>query len=359
MLNQQNYPRRFGTEITNTLNNLYETHLNYLIKSEKDNDFLTQLNLISPSFISIFNSEISKNPQFSEKNQYFLHNELRNSKNFLVINSNLEKEYIYEIIINLLKDEKINSLNYSLNFFELQDINIINEKHRAVLIEWLSNSSSKWLPNDETLFLSISIIDRYITKKKITLEKFQLIGIASYLIASKYEHNNIQILDDLVISCKNIYTHKDIIKMEYDILSTLNFDICFISSYKFLAFFYFFCEFNNKKLFYLSQLILEICTLNTEIMTISQSKRAVCSLLIAKKCLQIETRNDNDLLNISNITDFEIREIQKKIILFLNFIIRRDKTNFILEKFSHYKYMKVSDVFIRRKEMECNTLLCY
>ena len=359
MLNQQNYPRKFGIEITNTFNNFYEANLNSLIKSEKDNDFVTRINIISPSFISIFNSEISKNPQFSEKNQYFLHNEFRNKENFLIVNLNLEREYLHEIIVNMLKDEQINSVDYSVSFFKLQDINIINEKHRRVLIEWLSNSSAKWQPNDETLFHSINIIDRYITKKKITLEKFQLVGIASYFIAAKYEHMNIQFLDDLVISCKNIYSHKDIIKMEYEILSSLNFDICFISSYKFLAYFYFFGEFNNKKLFYLSQLILEICTLSIEIMAVSQSKRAVCSLLIAKKCLQIQAGNDENLLNISNISDFEIKEIQKKIILFLNFIITRDKTNFILEKFSHYKYMKVSDVFIRKKETECDPLFYY
>ena len=359
MLYQQNYSRKFGTEITNTFNNIYESHLNNLTRSEKDNDFLTRLNIISPSFISIFNSEISKNPQFSEKNKYFLHNDVRKTQNFLIINFNYEREYLQEIITNMLKDEKLNSVNYSLNFFGLQDINIINEKHRGVLIEWLSNSSAKWQQNDETLFLSINIIDKYITKKKISLEKFQLIGIASYFIAAKYEHMSIQFLDDLVISCKNIYTHKDIIKMEYDILSTLNFDICFISSYKFLAYFYFFGKFKNNKLFYLSQLILEICSLNIEIMSISQSKLALCSLLIAKKCLQIHTESDDNLLNIINITDFEVKEIQKKIILFLNFIIRRDKTNFILEKFSHYKYMKVSDVFIRKKETEYNSLLCY
>ena len=258
----------------------------------------------------------------------------------------------------MLTDEKVNSLDYSSNFFKKQDLNNINEKHRGVLIDWLSHSSANWEPSDETFFLSINIIDRYISKKKISLEKFQLLGIASYFIASKFEYMNLQILDELVSSCKNLYTANNIIEMEYDILTTLNFDICFISSYKFLFYFYIFGEFNNIKLFYLSQLILEICCLNIEIMNFSQSKRAICSLLIAKKCLEIKTGNENNILNLCKMDEFEIKEIQKKIVLFLNFIIKRDKQSLILEKFTRYKYMKVTDVFIRNY-VKSQSWLCY
>ena len=56
--------------------------------------------------------------------------------------------------------------------------------------------------------------------------------------------------------------------------------------------------------------------------------------------------------------EFEIKEIQKKIVLFLNFIIKRDKQSLILEKFTRYKYMKVTDVFIR-KNVKSQSWLCY
>lgn len=369
---EENSSRTFGKEISNTYNNIYNTNINSLIKSEKE---LLNQTKKSPTYYSYINSNYSINLESSNKKQLLFSNsnrtEIQNKNNiftFKLPNDDIKnsdnltqdelKEYLNEIIINMLTDEKINSLNYSYDFFNKQDSNNINEKHRGVLIDWLSHSSANWEPNDETLFLSINIIDRYISKKKISLEKFQLLGITSYFIASKFEYMNLQILDELVLSCKNLFTANNIIEMEHDILTTLNFDICFISSYKFLYYFYIFGEFNNSKLFYLSQLILEICCLNIEIMTFSQSKRAICSLLIAKKCLQIKTGNENNIINLCKMNECEIKEIQKKIVLFLNFIIRRDKECLILEKFTRYKYMKVTDVFIR-KNVKSQDWLCY
>ena len=47
-------------------------------------------------------------------------------------------------------DEKINLPNYSNDIFKIQDKRNINEKHRAVVIEWLSYMFSL---SNETLFI--------------------------------------------------------------------------------------------------------------------------------------------------------------------------------------------------------------
>jgi cyclin B len=39
----------------------------------------------------------------------------------------------------------------------------------------------------ETLFLSIFILDKYIEKIQVSRDNFQLVGIASMLLAAKYE----------------------------------------------------------------------------------------------------------------------------------------------------------------------------
>ena len=126
-------------------------------------------------------------------------------------------------------------------------------------------------------------MDRYISKKKIELNNYQLVGISSYLIASKYEDTNSPSVDDLIYISKNIYTHNDIIEMERDILSVLNFDIFTVSSYQFFSFFYLASNLDNKILFCLGHLILELCLLNIDIMSYDSSQLAIASLLIAKK----------------------------------------------------------------------------
>lgn len=271
---------------------------------------------------------------------------------------NIKKEFFAEILIGLKKDEKINIPNYSSNIFSLQNDREINEKHRAVVIEWLSYMVNYYSQSNETLFMSINIMDRYITKKKISLNKYQLLGISSYLIASKYEDTNSPMINELIYISKNIYTHEDITSMEKDILTTLNFDIISVSSYQFFSFFYLITNINNKILFYLGHLILEICLLNIDIMSFNQSLIAIGALLIAKKSLQIKG-NLSEIKTFYNYSENDIKEIQKKIVIFLNKIVYSDKNCLIMDKFEKNKYLNVSYIFKCVNKCNMYNKICY
>ena len=271
---------------------------------------------------------------------------------------NIKKEFLKEILISLKKDEKINIPSYSSNIFKCQNCLEINEKHRAVVIEWLSYIVCYFSQSNETLFISINIMDRYISQKKITLDKYQLVAISSYLIASKYEDTNSPLIDDLIFVSKNIYSQNDIITMEKDILITLNFDIFSVSSYQFFSFFYLISDLNNKILFCLGHLILELCLLNIDIMSSQPSLIAIGALLIAKKSLEI--KNKLSIIKLfNNYNDNDIKEIQKKIVLFLNKIVYSNKNCLILEKFEKKKYLSVSYIFkCDNKSNMCDNI-CY
>lgn len=63
----------------------------------------------------------------------------------------------------------------------------INEKMRAILIDWLVLVHYKFELSPETLYLTINITDRYLASKTTTRRELQLVGIGAMLIASKYE----------------------------------------------------------------------------------------------------------------------------------------------------------------------------
>ena len=313
-----------------------------------------------------FNPVIKEKQKTENKNnssfnitQKVINNYLFITKNvFLFQELNIKKEFLTEILIGLKKDEKINKPCYSNEIFKYQNSSEINEKHRAVVIEWLSYTVCYFSQSNETLFMSINIMDRYISKKRICLNNFQLVAISAYLIASKYEDTNYPLINDLIYISKNIYTQNDIISMEKDILTTLNFDIFSVSSYQFFSFFYLFTNSNNKILFYLGNLILELCLLNIEIMSYKQSLIAIGAFLVAKKSLEINGElMDNKLFYDYNEND--IKEIQKKIVLFLNKIVYNKKKCLILEKFEKKKYLSVSYIFrCNNKYKMCNNI-CY
>ena len=63
----------------------------------------------------------------------------------------------------------------------------INDKMRAILVDWLIEVHSKFKLQKETLFLTINIIDRFLEKTIVSKSKLQLVGVTALLIASKYE----------------------------------------------------------------------------------------------------------------------------------------------------------------------------
>jgi len=88
--------------------------------------------------------------------------------------------------------------------------NDINEKMRAILIDWLVDVNVKFKLVPECLFMTWNIIDRYLTIKQVTRHKLQLVGVAALLIACKYEEIYPPALKEFVAICDKAYTPKQI-----------------------------------------------------------------------------------------------------------------------------------------------------
>jgi len=84
----------------------------------------------------------------------------------------------------------------------------INESMRAILVDWLIDVHLKFKLLNETLFLTVNIIDRYLSlKTTITRSKLQLVGVAAMLISTKYEEIYPPTVKDLVYITDSAYSH--------------------------------------------------------------------------------------------------------------------------------------------------------
>ena len=63
----------------------------------------------------------------------------------------------------------------------------INSKMRSILLDWLIEVHRKFELMPETFYLTVNIIDRFLSRKMVTRRELQLVGISSMVIASKYE----------------------------------------------------------------------------------------------------------------------------------------------------------------------------
>ena len=109
----------------------------------------------------------------------------------------------------------------------LGDQTEILPKMRAVLIDWLIGVHLQFHLLQETLYTTVAILDRYLQYdvKKISRSKLQLVGVASMLIAAKYEEIYAPEVKDFVYITDRAYTERDILKMEIRILAVLNFNL--------------------------------------------------------------------------------------------------------------------------------------
>lgn len=63
----------------------------------------------------------------------------------------------------------------------------INAKMRMILFDWLIEVHRKFELMPETLYLTINIVDRFLSVKAVRKKELQLVGISAMLLASKYE----------------------------------------------------------------------------------------------------------------------------------------------------------------------------
>ena len=101
----------------------------------------------------------------------------------------------------------------------------INEKMRSILIDWLVDVHLKFKLNEETFFLTVNLIDRYLEKSVIPRTKLQLVGVAAMFMACKYEEIFSPELKDFVYVCDKAYTKEEILEMESLILTEINFEM--------------------------------------------------------------------------------------------------------------------------------------
>jgi len=101
----------------------------------------------------------------------------------------------------------------------------INGKMRAILIDWLVEVHMKYRLRPETLFLTVNIIDRYLSVRPVMRKKLQLLGVVAMFIAAKYEEIDPPKVHEFAYITDHTYSKKEIVSMECSVLVALNYQI--------------------------------------------------------------------------------------------------------------------------------------
>lgn len=111
----------------------------------------------------------------------------------------------------------------------------INSKMRAILADWIIEVHHKFELMPETLYLTMYIIDQYLSLQPVLRRELQLVGVSAMLIACKYEEIWAPEVNDFILISDSAYTREQILSMEKGILNRLEWNLTVPTSYMFLV----------------------------------------------------------------------------------------------------------------------------
>ncbi|XP_001507609.3 G2/mitotic-specific cyclin-B1 [Ornithorhynchus anatinus] len=96
---------------------------------------------------------------------------------------------------------------------------------RAILIDWLVQVQMKFRLLQETMYMTVAIIDRFLQDNGVPKKMLQLVGVTAMFIASKYEEMYPPEIGDFAFVTDHTYTKHQIRQMETRILRALDFGL--------------------------------------------------------------------------------------------------------------------------------------
>ncbi|CAH9103641.1 unnamed protein product [Cuscuta epithymum] len=102
--------------------------------------------------------------------------------------------------------------------------NDISPSMRFVLVDWLVEVADEYRLMSDTLHLTVSYIDRFLSFRTLNRTKLQLLGVSCMLVASKYEEIQPPHAEDFVYITDNTFTKDEVVLMERDLLKFLDFE---------------------------------------------------------------------------------------------------------------------------------------
>jgi hypothetical protein len=257
-------------------------------------------------------------------------------KEEVIINPQVPSEYLYDIYKGLLSEENENEK--VLDYLTMQSE--INEKMRGILFDWLIEVHHKFQLQDETMFITIRLIDSYLSKALIHRSKLQLLGIACLQIACKFEEILVPCIQDLVFVTDNAYSQDEVFQMEVDVLKKLEYKLVNPSSFRFLEIIAEHFGFAQKHLNF-GKYLLFLTTINYELIKYCPSVIACSTAYIIMKFFKYP--NYTEIYDGWNLNaDYDtLKECAREICVMVD-NLDKYHTRATSKKFSSSKYDQVS-----------------
>jgi len=232
----------------------------------------------------------------------------------------------------------------------------LTEGMRTTLVHWMVEVHLEFGTLAETLYLSVSLMDRYFEKTpNITRNHFQLVGLAAMFTAAKYEETMTPGLAEYVSIADDIYHPDEILETENDLLQKINWNMSVSTPLHFLRR-YSKAGRANSRLHTLSKYFIELTLPEYCMLAYLPSLIAASSVFIARKMTGTLPYWNPTLTYYTGYTEEDLRPCAKSMINILRKEAIRyakndsdpSRTPPITRKYSDRRFYSVAPVALAR-----------
>ncbi|KAG5237320.1 cyclin-B3 [Salix suchowensis] len=162
----------------------------------------------------------------------------------------------------------------------------ITPQMRGIVINWLIEVHFKFELMPETLYLMVTLLDRYLSQVEIKKSELQLVGLTALLLASKYEDFWHPRIKDLISISAESYTRGQMLVMEKLFLKKLKFRLNEPTPYVFMLRFLKAAQ-TDLKLEHLAFYLIELCLVEYKALKFKPSMLCASAIYVARSTLQI------------------------------------------------------------------------
>ena len=182
----------------------------------------------------------------------------------------------------------------------------INEKMRAILVDWLIDVHRKFKLLPETLYLALNLMDRYMSLRPCARSKLQLVGVTAMLIASKYEEIYAPEVRDFVYVSAHAYPRDEILAMERSIIAALDFNLTVPTAYSFVRR-YLEAGTADARQIKMSYFLLELAQQDFQMLRFPPSVQSAAAVCLARKYLGAATMWAPEMQHYALYTEAALR----------------------------------------------------
>ncbi|KAI3728195.1 hypothetical protein L6452_16827 [Arctium lappa] len=233
---------------------------------------------------------------------------------------------------------------HSVDYMRIVQLEI-TEEMRGILIDWLVEVCEEYGLASETFYLTVALIDQYLSKKCIGKRRLQLLGITCMLIASKYEEICAPRVEDFCFITDSTYTRGEVLEMEHEILDLLSFQLSVPTTRKFLRRFLLAAQSSYKapviELEFLANYLAELTLIDYSFLKFLPSLIAASAIFLAKWILD----QDEDPWNatLEHYTGYKVSELKVTVLVLQDLQLKNAAPlHAIRQKYTQQKYKSVA-----------------